>query len=182
MYYTNSMKITMKNEIIATDALKIIKTRLIAGFECDEHCTRNPSMMMHDALEIVGNTIVLPEEFGCYIPEEAETVISELVQDLAARLSTETFTFNVCNTSDYDESWINGSYANGELKIKSTYLPSGFGDYYCPECDEIIATMLDDAEGNLLVEYTDGVCPECGEEVDLSEWMPVITEKTIKVD
>ena len=96
-------------------------------------------------------------------------------------LSGESFTFNICNSNDYDEEWIDGNYADGKLKIKTTYLPSGFGDYYCPECEEVIATMEDDEDGNLFVEYKEGVCPECGEEIDLSDWLPVITEKTFQI-
>jgi hypothetical protein len=41
--------------------------------------------------------------------------------------------------------------------------------------------MEDDEDGNLFVEYKEGVCPECGEEIDLSNWLPVITEKTFQI-
>ena len=181
MYYENSLKITLKNKKTAAAALEIMKTRLIAGFDCDKGYKRVPSMLMHDALEIKKNTIVLADDFGCYTPEDAEKVIPELMQDLAAHLSTEAFTFDACNSSDDDEGWIAGRCENGELKIKTTYLPSGFGDCYCPECDEVIATMKDDTDGNLFVEYKEGVCPECGEEIDLSDWLPVITEKTFQI-
>ena len=181
MYYENSLKITLKNKKTAAAAMEIMKTRLIAGFDCDKGYKRVPSMLMHDALEIKKNTIVLADDFGCYTPEDAEKVIPELMQDLAARLSTEAFTFDACNNSDDDEGWIAGRCENGELKIKTTYLPSGFGDCYCPECDEVIATMKDDTDGNLFIEYKEGTCPECGEEIDLSDWLPVITEKTFQI-
>lgn len=181
MYYTNSVKVTLKNAEIATKALEILRTRLIAGFDCDKGYARIPSMKMLANLDAEDNIIDLPEDFGCYLPDDAANVISELMQELAAHLSGEAFTFDTCNNSDYDESWVDGSYANGELKIKTTYLPSGFGDLYCQECEEVIATMSDDAEGNLFVEYKEGACPECGEEIDLSNWLPVITEKTFKI-
>ena len=42
-----------------------------------------------------------------------------------------------------ERKWIS-SYDNGELKIKSTFLPAGFGDFYCPACGEVIASMNDD--------------------------------------
>ena len=35
MYYTNSMKVTLKNAEAATKALEVMRTRLIEGFECD---------------------------------------------------------------------------------------------------------------------------------------------------
>ena len=181
MYYENSLKITLKNKKTAAAALEIMKTRLIAGFDCDKGYKSVPSMLMHDALEIKKNIIVLADDFGCYTPEDAEKVIPELMQDLAAHLSTEAFTFDACNSSDDDEGWIAGRCENGELKIKTTYLPSGFGDCYCPECDEVIATMKDDTDGNLFIEYKEGTCPECGEEIDLSDWLPVITEKTFQI-
>ena len=179
MSNTYALKITLKNKKAATAALEILKTRLIAGFDCDKGYKKNPSMLMHDSLKLSGKTITLPDDFGSYFPEDALKVIPELMKDLAEHLSTETFTFNACNSSDYDEGWVKGSYANGEMKIKTTYLPSGFGDFYCQECDEVIATMEDDEKGNIYIECDTNVCPECGEEVDLSDWFPVITEQTV---
>ena len=67
------------------------------------------------------------------------------------------------------------------LPFTKSFLPAGFGDFYCQECEEVIATMTDDAEGNIFVEYKEGVCPECGEEIDLSNWLPVISENTINI-
>lgn len=181
MHYENSLTVTLKNKKTATAALEIMKTRLIAGFDCDKKYRRTPSMRMCEDLEVVKNTIVLPEDCGYYFADDAEEIIPELMKAIAAHLSGESFTFGTCNSSDYDEGWVDGSYENGELKIKTTYLPSGFGDYYCPECEEVIATMEDDEDGNLFIEYKEGVCPECGEEIDLSSWLPVITEKTFQI-
>lgn len=181
MYYTNSIKITLKNNEAAVAALEIMKTRLSAGFDWDKKSRRNPSMQMHDALNVTGKIIELPEEFGCYLPDDAAKIIHELMKDLAVHFGTETFTFENYNRSDYDEGWIRGSYVNGELKIKTTYLPSGFGDYYCPECDEVIATMKDDEDGNIYIDYDEDVCPECGEEIDWFEWLPIITEKSFQI-
>ena len=181
MHYENSLTVTLKNKKTATAALEIMKTRLIAGFDCDKKYRRTPSMRMCEDLDVTGNIIDLPEDCGYYFADDAEMVMLELLKDLAAHLSGESFTFNICNSNDYDEEWIDGSYANGELKIKTTYLPSGFGDYYCPACGEVIATMNDDAEGNIFVEYNEDVCSECGEEIDFSEWLPVITEKTFQI-
>ena len=181
MYYENSLTITLKNEKTAAAALEIMKTRLVTGFDYDKGYKRVPSMLMHDTLEVEDNTVILTEEFGCYFPNHAEAVIPELMQYLATHLSTEAFTFESVNSGDYDESWINGSYENGELKIKSTFLPAGFGDFYCPACGEVIASMNDDTEGNIFVEYKEGACSECSEEIDYSEWLPVITEKTFQI-
>ena len=175
MYYTNSMKVTLKNTEAATKALEVLRTRLIAGFDCDKGYARIPSMMMLANLEVADNTIVLPEDFGCYTPNDSMSVIPELMKDLAAHLSGEDFSFYCCNTSDYDESWVKGSYAEGELNVATTYLPSGDCYLYCPECDELITTLDEYEEGKT---YT---CPECGEEIDLSDWAPITTEKTYKI-
>lgn len=104
MYYTNSVKVTLKNAEAATKALKILRTRLIEGFDCDKGYARIPSMMMLANLEVADNTIDLPEDFGCYTPDDSMSVIPELMKDLAAHLSNEDFSFDCCNTSDYDES------------------------------------------------------------------------------
>ena len=181
MYYTNQIKVTLKNEETAAAALEIMKARLIAGFDCDKNYHNIPSIQMAEDLDATANTIELPEDCGYYLPEDAEKVIPELMLYLAAKLRTEDFTFTSCSNSDPDEGWVDGSYANGELKVKTTYLPSGFGDLYCQECDEVIATMEDDADGNLFIEHNEGICPECDEENDLSDWLPIISKKTIKI-
>ena len=171
----NTVKITLKNPESATKALEILRNRLSKGFEIDKIYRRNPSQRMREALEVNENTIVLPEDFGCYTPDDSMSVIPELMKDLAAHLSGEDFSFDCCNTSDYDESWVKGSYAEGELKIATTYLPSGDCYLYCPECDELIVTLDEYDEGKTYP------CPECGEEIDLSDWAPITTEKTFKI-
>ena len=181
MYWENTMKVTFKNKKAAVAALEVMKARLVKGFDCDKSYRRIPSMETHDALRLAGKTITLPEEFSNYLPEDAEKVIPELMKDLAEHLNNESFTFDTCNSSDYDEGWVDGSYANGELKVRTTYLPSGFGEFFCEECGEVVATMEDDAKGNIHIEYEEDGCPECGAEIDLSEWLPVITTKTIQI-
>ena len=181
MYYTNSMKLTLKNEETASLALEIMKTRLAAGFDCDKDYRRSPSSQMRDELEVVGNDIILPEDCGYYTPIDANEIMSELIQLLAEQVGSEDFSFGIVSCSDYDEGWIDGSCVSGQLKIRTTYLPSGFGSFYCQECDEVVATMEDDAEGNLYITVNDHTCPACGNEADLSDWLPIISEKTIKV-
>lgn len=175
MYYTNTMKVTLKNKKIAAAALEIMKTCLAVGFDCDKKYKRNPSMEMIDNLKITGKKVILPEDFGCYLPEDAEIVIPELLRDLAEHLSNETFTCENSNTTDDDESWVEAQYVDGALTVKTTYFPSGYCDFYCEECDEVVISMDDYEEGET---YT---CPECGEEMDLSDWAPVITENTIQI-
>lgn len=184
MHYTDSMKITMKNEETASIALEIMKARLTAGFYYDKYYGRSPSAHMYNGLELVGNDIVLPEGRGYYSPNDSLEIIPELIQHLAEHLATEEFTFRFFSCSCYDDSWVDGRCVKGELMIKTTYFPSGFGGFYCQECDEYIAYMEDDAEGNITIKGNTDICPVCGKEikeVDLSEWLPIVDEKTIKV-
>ena len=60
MYYTNSMKVTLKNAEAATKALEVLRTRLIEGFDCDKSYARIPSMMMLANLNAKENIIGLP--------------------------------------------------------------------------------------------------------------------------
>ena len=62
MHYENSLTVTLKNKKTAASALEIMKARLIAGFDCDKNYRRTPSMRMREDLEVVKNTIVLPED------------------------------------------------------------------------------------------------------------------------
>ena len=175
MYYTNTMKITLKNKKTATAALEILKSRLTTGFDCDKNYKDIPSMLMHNSLKITGKTIALPKDFGCYLPEDAEIVIPELLKDLAEHLRNETFTCENTNTTDDDEGRVEAQYVDGALNVKTTYFPAGYCDFYCEECDEVVISMDDYEEGET---YT---CPECGEEMDLSDWAPVTTSKVFEI-
>ena len=92
------MKVTLKNKKVAAAALEIMKARLTAGFDCDKNYRRTPSMRMCEDLEVVKNTIVLPEDCGYYFADDAAKVIPELMKELAAHLSGESFTFGTCNS------------------------------------------------------------------------------------
>ena len=171
----NTVKITLKNTESATKALEILRNRLSKGFEIDKIYRRNPSQRMREALEVNENTIVLPEDFGCYVTEDVEDVMFELIQHLAENMDNDSFSWNGWNTNPYTDGNFAADYENGLLKIKYTYYPSGYCSLWCPECDAVIATMDKYEEGKI---YT---CAECGEEIDVSEWAPITTEKTIQI-
>ena len=174
MYYTNEMKITLKSTEIASKALKMLHTQLNDGFNCDKGYMKAPSKQMLDSINVIDNRIVLPENFGCLTPEDAEDILCELIQALAESLR-EDFTCEIYNYSDYNEGTISAQYAEGTLKIKSIFYPIGYCNFYCEECDEEVVRMDEYEVGKV---YT---CPECGEELDLSDWAPIITEKTIQI-
>ena len=176
MYYTNTVKITLKNNESATKALEILRNRLNAGFEIDKNYKRNPSLSMSEALEVIDNAIELPEDFGCYITEDAENVMFELIRHLAENMGNLEFAWNGWNSNDYTDGHFEAEYAQGLLNIQYTYYPSGAGTtVWCAECDEEIIHMDDFEEGKTYV------CPECGEVIDMTEYAPVVTEKTIQI-
>ena len=155
MYYTNTVKITLNNSTSANKALEILRSRLSAGFAVDNNYRRNPSTRMSEALEVVDNTIVLPEDFGCYITEDAESIMFELIQNLAENLGSEPFDWDGWDSNDYTDGHFEAVYKSGLLRIKYTHYPSGASsiDYYS-ECDEV---------------------------VDPSEYLPITTEKAIQI-
>ena len=181
MYYTNSVKITMKSNEAAAKALEILRNRLNAGFEIDKGYRNNPSQMMREALVVVENTVVLPEDFGCYITEDAEGVMFELIQHMAENMGYESFVWDGCDSNDYTDGWFNAEYEDGLLNIKYTYFPSGSATgIWCEECDTELFQLADYMDGNVKLD-NEYVCPECGEVVDLSEYLPIVTEKSIQI-
>ena len=171
----NTVKITLKNPESATKALEILRNRLSKGFEIDKIYRRNPSQRMREALEVNENTIVLPEDFGCYITEDAEDVMFELIQHLAENMGKSSFTWDGWDRNDYTDGHFEAAYENGLLSIKYTYYPSGDCYLHCPECDEVCITMDEYEEGKIYI------CAECGEEIDVSEWAPIVTEKALNI-
>ena len=176
MYYTNTMTITLKNNTSANQALAILRSRLSAGFAADNAYRRNPSQIMGEALEVIDNTIVLPEDFGCYITEDAESVMHELIQHLAENMGSESFDWDGWDSNDYTDGHFEAAFRNGLLSIKYTYYPSGASaNYHCNECGVVVVSEDDYEAGKIYI------CPECGEVVDLSEQIPVVTETTIHI-
>lgn len=175
MYYENSMKVTMKNKKVATTALEILKTRLTSDFECASSYKKNPFKQMAQELFVKGKTIMLPEDFGCMVPEDAESVQFDLLQYLAEDLN-EDFSCQIYNYSDCSEAEITANYQNGTLTIKSVFYPNGYCDCFCcGECDEEVVFVREYDESKTYI------CPYCGEELDFTDWAPITTEKTIKI-
>ncbi len=176
MYYTNTMKVTLKDAATASNALEIMASRLAVGFECDSCYKAAPADLMKQNLIVRGNDVVLPEDFGCYLPDDAETVICALMLDLAKHLSSEAFTCDSYHASDYDENEVAIRYVDGELKVHAVYYPEGYVEFLrCSECCAQVVRIEEYEEGKTYI------CPECGEELDLSKQAPVLTEKTFKI-
>ncbi len=176
MMYFNSMKITLRNNAIATEALEILKTRLADGFDCDQEYNDNPSMRMANDLVADGKTIKLPKNNGYYFPENAENVMCELLKYLAENLNGKTFSCIIENEGEEDFGEIEAQYKKGVLTTKATYFPRGYEEcFYCEDCGETVVWMDEYDESETYI------CPECGEVLDLSEQKPKITENTWKI-
>lgn len=182
MFWTNEISIKFKDETIAIKALDVLNRRLLFGFGCDHAYKRNPSMLMGENLAVDRNEVFLLNNIGCYTPEDAESVMCELIQYLAENLSEHEFSCKIWNNGDYSDSSINAKYKKGQLKLKVAYYPSGCIELLCPECDYLIAEMEDYETGKMNIGNNACICPECGEKVELDGWLPYVYKKTIKIN
>ena len=180
MYYTNELTITMRNEEMAVKAFWILLMRLGEGFECDKTYKKSPSLKMIEALEVRDNTIILPDDYGCYIAKDASVVMSELMEVLATALKEEVISCQCWNCEDDFDIDYEAQYENGILTIKAVTYPNGYIEFlYCDDCEEEIVKV---ADYNRDKKY---FCAKCGKEVDLfaqyEEVIPFTTEKEIKI-
>ena len=127
MYYTNSMKLTLKNEETASLALEIMKQRLSLGFDVDHIYKNSPSTLMLDNFFVEGCRISVPEEFGCLVPEDAKDVQIDLIRHLAKYLK-ETFSCEIYNYCDCSESEIAVQFNGQDLNVSVIYYPDGYGE------------------------------------------------------
>ena len=154
MYYENGMTITMRDSNTATKALELMKERLAIGFEIDKIYRRNPSERMIEELYIEENRILIPEECGYHCPEDAEEIFVELLKAVAEGMKEESFVCSIWNNCDVSYSEIEAEYANGIMRTKTTYYPSGYLD------EEFMEDL---------------------EEEEVEEYIPVVTEKEINI-
>ncbi len=180
MYYTNSLTITMNSNEAANKAIEILRDRLMIGFECDNEYRKNPSAELAELLAVEENQIVLPEEEGCYTPEDAQAIIPELLRSIAETLKAESFTCQNFNSSDYVDTSVEATFNNGILTIETALYPNGDSDEMyveCEACGEAVVIRMED--------YKEGetyYCPDCGEEIDVAsvyeENKPVVNNMT----
>ena len=169
MYYFNDITLTTNSNKAAEKALESLKSRLANGFNCDTDYTHTPSSMLMDGLYVDRNIITVPEDFYCCRPEDSEMVFVELLKSLSEDFSEEFVCEINCN-AEYSDGIISAIYKDGVLKITDTYYPSGSCEFVC--CDECgVDVKFDINDPNARA-----VCPECGEEIDLSDYLAVIAE------
>ena len=180
MWYSNQLTIKMRNEEMAKEALDVLVKRLVLGFDFDKNYKFSPSLKMMEVLEIKENVVEIPAEIGCYTPDEAFTVFTELLEYLATHLKGEEFYCRCWSNDDYIDSDLEASYKTGVLAVKELFYPEGYREFlWCDDCGEDVVEF---AEYNPNEKY---YCPSCGEELDLEEEYknikPIITEKEIKI-
>ena len=169
MYYTNRFTLATNSNESAEKAFEIIKNRLASGFECDNSYKHSPSSLLMEGLFVENSNITVPDEFSCSSPEDSERVFNELLKALHERFD-EDFTCEIYNYTDDDESEVSAICKNGSLKITETYFPNGYCEsVYCAECDTEIRFNIYNPNEHI-------VCPDCGEEVDISDYLAVVTE------
>ena len=179
--YTNQLRIAMRNDMVAEIGIDILVERLLCGFDYDKLYNFSPSLKMAENLYVEGNEIALWYDCGCYIPMEANGVLTELMEILATELKEEAFSCECWNNEDESDSDFEAHYENGVLKIKSILYPNGYTEFLI--CDDYYNC---DGEIVLTIEYDPNkryYCPICGKEVDLTEQyknaVPITIEKEI---
>ena len=169
MYYDNKFALTTNDNKSAMKALEALKNILHSGFECDSDYTHAPSTQLLNALFVEDNKITVPQNFYCSLPEDSEGVLIVLLKSLSESFE-EDFICETYSYCDYSECAVSANYKNGTLKIIETYYPSGYCEsVYCEECDVEIPFNIHNPDEHI-------ICPECGEEIDLSECLAVVTE------
>ena len=176
--YTNQTKVIFTNAEAASKA-KEIAAQVIASVE-DNYFYLNGIKNTIRNLSINDNALCLPEDEGELASSDLLEIMTEVVKAIAEQLPSENFTFDVNGYDCYTEGWLEGKYEDGTLEIKSTYFPLGYIDtLVCPECEEVIVALDDYIPGKKYI------CPECGEELDLSEEYkeiaPIITVTSLKI-
>ena len=175
MEFTNTITITMENNEAADTALETIKKVICSG-DYSENYRTNTAMKLANDLQVKGTKIVQVDYNGYFIPEDISSVMEDVLKAIAKIDSVHRFECEVFTDSTYSEDEFEATYKKGLLKIKVTYLPSGYWEYLsCPVCGEDIV-KLEEFDPNK--EY---VCPVCGEVINLKEQYeetaPVVEEK-----
>jgi len=169
MYYDNKFALTTKDNKSAMKALEALKNILHSGFECDSDYTHAPSTQLLNALFVEDNKITVPQNFYCSLPEDSEGVFIVLLKSLSESFE-DNFNCEVYSYCDYTECEVSAIHKDGVLKITETYYPSGCWETtVCEECGTEVPFDLYNPDQHI-------ICPDCGEEIDLSECLAVVTE------
>lgn len=176
MEFTNTLTLTMKSTEVAENVLGFMKETITnmsnkynEGYDFDALKKFSQSIVVND------NVIEMVDEVGCFMPEDISEVLEDVLVSIAKMFSLEEFSCSSYTDSTYGEINIDVAYSNGEMELKSEYYSMGYmEETFCSECDCLISLVdIENAK-----EY---ICPECGEVIDLSEYLPKVEEKKITI-
>ena len=167
MYHETTLRIEMKNEVKANEAIEVI-TKYIS--DIDDH---NLNKLIDDLC--VEENAVVAEACPAF-DEDTLYVIPKLFKTLAQNDSTSDFEGTVYYENDYASFNCDVTFKEHTLTYHSEYFPEG-DTYYCPDedCYEFIATYAE------LIENETFTCPECGKVYtadELAGERPEITDET----
>ena len=167
---SNDLRIEMMNNEAAKNAAEAIKN--FATANAANYDTLNMDNFMSD-LTVEGNSVVLDGSYAMH-GWDYMNFVPEICKMIAA---TESFEGNAEYCSGYgDEGNFEFSCENGVLKMRSVSYPNGYCSHLCCEECGMDVVAIDEYEAGKIY-----ICPECGEEIDLSEafeeYSPVIAEE-----
>ena len=179
MYFENNIKFSMENSEAANTALAAIKKVLYAG-DYSRGYMINTAEKLANSLLVKDSQIVPKELDGYFTVEDIYEVAKDIVIAVAHIDSILAFECEVNSVSTYTDGEFEASYKDGLLRIKEVFYPSGYYESVpCPECGSNVVRIED------YVPNRTYICPECGEEVDLSkmydEVVPIITEENFEI-
>ena len=167
---SNDLRIEMMNNEAAKNAAEAIKNYIAENAAVYE--TVNMENLMAD-LTVEDNAVVLEDSYSMH-GRNYMTFVPEICKIIAA---TDSFEGKAYYCSGYgDEGNFEFSCENGVLKMRSVNYPNGYCSHLCCEECGMDVVAIDEYEAGKIY-----ICPECGEEIDLSEafeeYSPVIVEE-----
>ncbi len=172
-FFTNDFTVTFTNAAAANKA-KQIADETFRALRYDLY-SKQPSIRAANSLTIEDDVTLTFEEI-CFDSLDLLDASSKVIKALACGMKEETFEFYVRGSDTYTDGWIEGNYLNGVLDMTNTFFPEGYSTYlHCYECGAEVV-LMEDYDPNATY-----VCPECGEEIDLSSAAPDIERETIKI-
>ena len=175
MEYYNNMSLSFDKAIDAQKMKKLIADTLNAN-DFDATYRGTPSTRLVEDLIVTDNSLSLDGSDGYYIPEDMLNVMDAILISIAEANKELSFVCEMATDSTYSECEYDARYERGVLSIDSTYHPNGYMEaFYCYECDALVITAEECERGKTYI------CPECGEELNFDEDLPVHEHKTIEI-
>ncbi len=171
MYYETEMNVKMENELMAVEALKVMKA-VLAQINETEDTPRKAIEEFADSLEVKGSEIVTAPECGL-LNTTCHIVLPEMFIAVARRFYNGKFSGSVGYSGTYDWEDFDICYEDGKLIIKSLH-----HDYCeepdCPECDDSYEYINEDG-------FEGYRCCDCGHTISVEEFNAACEESSEEV-